>query len=390
MAETIDVLVVGGGIIGLAIARETARAGLRTTLLERGEPGCEASTAAAGMLGAQVDAEPGDPLLAICLASRELYPAFARQIASESGIDPCLMDHGTIEVARDEDEMARLLARHAFQRELGLPVERLDRRGLLRLEPSLDETIAGGLFLPSDRSIDNALLVRGLRISAERSGARLRTGIAVDRLVLEAGRVAGVEAKGERIRSGAVVVAAGAWTGEISGDGVPPLPSHPVRGQMVALSARTPRHIVCGGGRYLVPRSDGRVLVGSTMERVGFDRRVTAAAVESLVLAAAALVPRLRGAPVRATWAGLRPACEDGLPAIGAGPAAGLYYACGHLRNGILLAPITARLMLEVIRGGPSDPMLARFDPRRFAGRNASISAPSGAPPSPAAPGSRP
>jgi glycine oxidase len=390
MAPALDVIVVGGGIIGLAVARETARAGLRTCLFEKSEPGGEASTAAAGMLGAQIDAEPGDPLLSICLASRDLYPAFAGQIEEESGIDPRLMDHGTIEIARDEDEMSRLLARHAAQKEMGLPVEPLDRRDLLRLEPALDGRLAGGLFLPADRSIDNVLLVRGLEIAAEKGGARLRAGLSVDRLIVEEGRVAGVEASGERVRSGAVVVAAGAWTGDLSGDGVPPLPSHPVRGQMVALAARAPGHIICGDGRYLVPRSDGRVLVGSTMERVGFDRRVTAEVVESLVLAAAVLVPRLRGAPVLATWAGLRPACADGLPAIGAGPVAGLYYACGHLRNGILLAPITARLMLGLLRGEPPDPILAPFDPRRFAARDGSVSETSAAPSSPAAPGSRP
>ena len=367
MAGGAEVVIVGGGIIGLAIAREAARAGMRVVLLERGTPGCEASSAAAGILSAQLEAEASDPLLSLCLASRDLYPEFARRVASESGLDPRLMDHGTMVVARGPEAARRLERQYAFQRAAGLPADLLDRDGARRREGSLAESVEAALFLPRDTSIDNALLVRALATAAAKAGARLRDGVTASRLVVESGRVAGIEAGGERLAARAVVIAAGAWTGSIAGEGIPSLPSHPVRGQMIALASSVPRHIVVDDACYLVPRHDGRVLVGSTMERVGFDKGVTAEAVAALTSAAIALVPALGAAVFREAWAGLRPATDDGLPAIGPGPAPGLFYACGHLRNGILLAPITARLVVALLRGEAPAIDLTPFDPRRFA-----------------------
>lgn len=387
MAGTSDVIIVGGGIIGLAIAREAARAGLSVTLFEKGEPGCEASSAAAGMLCPQVHASAGDPLMPLALASRDLYADFAAAVRAESGVDPRLLDHGTLVTARDEREAAGLDRQHAFQRTAGLACERLDRRGALKLEPALGDDIEGALFLPRDPSIDNAILVRGLAAAAARAGARIRSGAAVTRLRLEGGRIAGVEARGERCAGGAVVVAAGAWTETIGADGLAPVPSHPVRGQIVCLASDVPRRAIFDERCYLVPRGDGRILIGSTMERAGFDKRVTAAALAELTAAAVALVPALRGAAFREAWAGLRPATPDDLPAIGPGPAEGLFYACGHLRNGILLAPITARIVVRLLRGEAAGFDLAPFDPRRFErGRGVTSS---GGPSSPAGPGSR-
>src|SRR6267143_2781176 len=230
-----DVIVVGGGIIGLAIAREAACAGMRVRLLESGEIGREASSAAAGLLGPQLGADHPDPLLSLCLASRDLYPAFVREVAEESGIDPALLEEGTLVVARCGSDVEALDRQCAFQRSIGLSAERLRGEALRRLEPSVNEEWAEGLYLPRDRSVDSALLVRGLERAAERRGARLRRGARVARLVVESGRVVGVQARGDRVSAGAVVIAAGAWSEEIAGAGVPALPSHPVRGQIVCL-----------------------------------------------------------------------------------------------------------------------------------------------------------
>lgn len=376
-----DVIVVGGGIIGVSIAREAARSGLRVRLFERGEIGCEASSAAAGLLGPQIELESGDPLQALGLASRDLYPEFAGSIAEESGLDPCLLEQGTLVLPRGAAEIEAIDRQAAFQRSLGLPAERVGGQALRRLEPSLHPDLTEGLYLPRDCSVDNVLLVRGLARAAARAGARLVQGARIDRLLVEGGHVTGVGAGGDTFQAGAVVIAAGAWSQEIGGEGVTPLPTHPVRGQMVCLGpSAVPVHPLHATACYLVPRRDGRILVGSTMERAGFEKRVTASGLSTIAAAAIAVVPALAEAPFHSAWAGLRPACEDGLPAIGRGGASGLIYACGHLRNGILLAPITAQVVGRLLRGEDPGIDLARFDPRRFEAAALSGAAPPGWP----------
>jgi glycine oxidase len=364
-----DVVVVGGGIIGLAVAREAARAGLAVRLLERGRPGCEASGAAAGMLSAQADAARDEPLLRLGLASRDLYPEFAGAVRDESGVDPELRGEGTILLARSSRDLEAIQRAAAFQRGLGLPAERLAAEDLRRLEPGLSPEYAGGVLLPRDVSIDNVRLVRGLAVAAERAGAEVEIGSTVTGLIVGGGTVTGVTTLSGRVGAGAVVVAAGAWSGGIAGEGVPAPASHPVRGQIVCLDGlRAPfRHVLVEGERYLVRRGDGRVLAGSTAERCGFDRSVTGGALAALAVAAVSIVPALAAAPFRAAWAGLRPASDDGLPLIGPAPTRGLLYACGHFRNGILLAPITAHLLARLFTGAPPGIDLAPFDPARFA-----------------------
>jgi len=362
-----DVVVVGGGIIGCAIAREAARAGLRVHLLEKGAIGGEASGAAAGLLCPQAEADPDDPLFGIGLASRDLYPEFVRQVAEESGIDPALSERGTLLLARPGPEADGLDRTAASQRALGLAAERLSGEPLRRMEPGVHPDWSEGLYLPRDWSIDNAVLMRALEVSAARGGARIQSGVRVDRFLVEGGRVAGVMAGGERVRAGAVVVAAGAWTSDIGGPGIPPLPSSPVRGQIVCFGpAPAPAGALYTHGFYLVPRRDGRVLAGSTMERAGFDKSVTGSGLASLSASALALVPALGGAPLHSVWAGLRPATPDERPAIGRAQAPGLLYACGHLRSGILLAPLTARVIGRLLREEDPGMDLSPFDPRRF------------------------
>jgi glycine oxidase len=362
-----DVVVVGGGIIGCAIAREAARAGLRVRLLEKGAIGGEASGAAAGLLCPQAEANPHDPLFGFGLASRDLYPEFVRQVSEESGIDPARSERGTHVLARPGPEAEGLDRSAAAQRSFGLAAERLSGEALRRMEPGLHPDWSEGLYLPRDWSIDNVVLMRALQAAAARCGARLQAGARVDRLLVEDGRVAGVLAGGEHVRAGAVVVAAGAWTSDIGGPGVPPLPSSPVRGQIVCFGpAPAPALPLYAHGFYLVPRRDGRVLAGSTMERAGFDTSVTGSGLASLSASALALVPALGAAPLHSVWAGLRPATPDERPAIGRARAPGLLYACGHLRSGILLAPLTARLIGRLLREEDPGMDLSPFDPRRF------------------------
>jgi glycine oxidase len=364
-----DVVVVGGGIIGCAIAREAARAGLRVRLLEKSVIGGEASGAAAGLLSPQAEADRLDPLFQLCLASRDLFPDFARQVAEESGLDPALSERGTLVVARRGAEAESLDRRAFFQRSLGLAAERLGGEALRRMEPALHPDWSEGLYLPRDFTVDNILLVRALALAAARLGARLLSGARAERLVVESGRVVGVESGGERVRGGAVVVAAGAWSAEIAGPGVGPLPSHPVRGQIVCFGpSPVPAHPLFTHDCYLVPRRDGRVLAGSTMERAGFDKSVTGSGLAGLSASALALVPALSDAPFHSAWAGLRPATPDELPAIGRARTPGLLYACGHLRNGILLAPLTARVVTRLLADEDPGMDLSPFDPSRFPG----------------------
>ena len=394
MAMSTDVLVVGGGIIGLAIAREAARAGLSVHLLERGQPGGEASGASAGMLAAQFEAESPGPLLSLCLASRALYADLLPAIQSESGVDPGLQQGGALLIARDPVAAERLERSYTFQRAAGLEVARLAREEVIDLEPALAASrweIA--LRLPHDVSLDTTQLLRGLYLAALRAGAQVRTGAPAERLLVRNGRVVGAQAGSERFTAGAVVVAAGAWSGAVGGEGIPLLPTHPVRGQIVCLDPPAPiaRHILMTGSCYLVPRRDGRILTGSTMERVGFDKRVTASGIATLSSAAIDLVPALAQASFHSAWAGLRPATADDRPAIGHGPLPGLLYACGHLRNGIVLAPITARIIVKLLRGEEPGMDLAPFSPLRFApegGGRPSVSGLPG-PSSPAGPGNR-
>jgi glycine oxidase len=363
MKRSSDVLIVGGGIIGLAIAREAALAGLSVRLFEPGEPGGEASGAAAGMLGAQLEAEHHDPFTDLGLASRKLYDEFIASIREESGVDPNHRTQGTLVVACSPDEEEMLERRFTFQREARLEVERLDRTAMLQHEPGIGRSFGGGLMLPHDTSIEPPLFMRGLRLAAVRAGVDIRCGAPVSRLLSKNRRVVGAEVAGEVWVSGTVVMAAGAWSGAIEGEAITPPPTSPVKGQIVCLEAEpaTLRHLLWTTGLYLVPRGDGRIVIGSTSERIGFDRSVTAGALSSLIDRAVALIPAFSGAAFHSAWAGLRPAVPDGLPVIGPGAV-----ACGHFRHGILLAPITARIVVRLLRGENPEFDLAPFDPRRF------------------------
>jgi glycine oxidase len=364
---SVEVVVVGGGVIGCAVARSLAREGARVTVVDRGQPCGQASWAAAGMLAPQGEADRANPFLDLLLRSRDLFPALVEELRAETGIDVGYRTEGTIHVAACESEEARLKARFAWQRAAGLPVEALDVEDALRLEPALDPRIRCALFFPRDHQVDNRLLCRALEISAESAGVRFLTDSPARSLLLDG--IAGVVLEsGERLESDVVVLAAGAWSGTIGG--LPrPIPVTPVHGQMIGLRLSPPllRHVVGSGEGYLVPRADGRLIVGTTVERTGFRLAVTAGSVHRMLATALRTVPGLADQVIESEWSGLRPGTPDNLPILGFDPSAPrLIHATGHYRNGILLAPVTAEIVAALVAGREPGIDFAPFSADRF------------------------
>jgi glycine oxidase len=369
MSRAPDAIVVGGGLIGCLVARALADDGRRVTLFERGAGlGAKASTAAAGMLSPQMEwaedllVEGGDDvagrtdaMLDFCIAARERWPAFAAALEAETGRRIHYRDEGTLVVALTDAEAAELTGRALGQRRRGLRAEWLEPARVRALEPGISAAAAGALYIPDDRQVDpRSLMAAAAGALARRPAVRVETGAAVRAIVSAGGRARGVEVEGAGpAAADLVVLAAGAWSAGIAG--LPrPLAVRPVKGQMAALRpAPMPiRHVVGGRGAYCVPRDDGRVVVGATLEDAGFDEAVDPAAVDALIRAASAAVPALAEAAVESRWSGLRPGTADDLPILGADPdLAGLLYATGHYRNGILLGPLTAEVVAALARG---------------------------------------
>jgi glycine oxidase len=371
-----DVVVIGGGVIGLAIAWRACQRGLTVTVLERGEPGSGTSRVAAGMLGPIAEAAAGEePLLALGLASARAYPSFVDDLARSSdlhdiGYLPC----GTLLLARDADDAEALVRELELRRRLHLRVGRLRASEARRREPGLAPSLRLALDVPDDHAIDPRRLTAALPVAIRRAGGQVRERAPVAELTLAGeGRVQGVAlVDGTRLRCGQVVIAAGVWSTELGG--IPPharVPIHPVKGQI--LRAHDPAgpglltRVVRTAGRYVVPRGDGRYVIGGTMEERGFDTTVTAGAMFELLRDAIELVPGVSELVIDEFSAGLRPGTPDNLPVIGPGAVEGLHWATGHRRNGILLAPITAELVAGALAGEPLAALAEAFTPARFA-----------------------
>ncbi len=364
---TTDVAVIGGGVIGLAIAWRAAQRGHRVCVLERGALGAGASHVAAGMLAPVTEADAGElALLALGLRSARAWPDFAAELERAAGADPGLRRSGALVVARDADEAGALERELALRLDLGLDVRRLLPSAARRLEPALAPTVRLALDVPGDHAADPRALVLALAQAARRAGVTLRTGTVVERIEHSRdARVSGVGlAGGEVVRAARIVVAAGAWSGTI--DGLPPIPLRPVKGQILRL--RDPagggllERILRFEGGYLVPRGDGRYVLGATMEERGFDTSVTAGGLYELLRDAGELVPGVHEMVIDEMSAGLRPATPDNAPVLGAAEElAGLHWATGHHRNGILLAPVTADIVVDGFEraGGAADPAFA-------------------------------
>jgi glycine oxidase len=368
-AAVADVAIVGGGVMGCAIALRLAQRGLAVTVVERGIPGAEASSAAAGILGPQWEAEGAGPLLDLGLRSRALYAGFAAELRELSGIDIGFAKSGLLEVAFDEAGAQALATRWAWQRGRGLRGEMLDGGQVRAIEPHLGPAVRAGLRLPDEGHVNARALARALSQAAAIAGARFLQGHYVRRVVTAGDRVTGVELDGETLPAKTVVIAAGSWSSLVEGGGVPPPTVRPARGQMVAIEMRPPlfRHVIAAHGRgYLVPRLDGTVLAGSTLEMVGYRKEVTVAGLSQILAMVRALIPDLDHAPVVETWSNFRPYTDDHLPVLGRTGVEGLVLATGHYRYGILLTPITAQLITELITSGTATIDLTPFSVARF------------------------
>lgn len=363
------VLIVGGGVMGTSIAVELARTH-QVTVLERAIPGAEASSAAAGMLAPQLEAKSPGPMLELSLRSRGLYPAWAKQLSDESGVDCGYVESGGLQLAFDEAQAHDLEAMVAWQQATGLRATLLSGDEARGLEPNLSKEVVAAAHLPDDHQIDPRRLMQALSGTATKRGVAFRTGHA-RQLVLDGDTVRGVDLDGEQLLADLVILAAGAWTSLVPGAGIDANQLKPMRGQMVALSLRAPpltRFVKCGLG-YAVPRASGEVICGTTAEFVGFDKRVTAKGLASMLAQVIRMCPLLEEATFVESWAGLRPWTTDTLPFLGFSSLKQLLVASGHFRNGILLAPITAKLVGQLVRGERPSVELAPFRPDRFAAR---------------------
>lgn len=374
MSVAADVVVVGAGIVGMGVAWRLAEHGHRVLVLERERAGGGASRAAAGMLApaAEVQFEELD-LYRLGRESLRRWPAFARALEAASGRAVGYRDEGTLVVAVDRDDAEALRRLYRFQREQGVPVAWLSAAEALELEPFLSPRIAGAVHAPEDHQVDNRAVGEALRAVLQRAeGVVLREGVEVVAVEPDAARPAVRTAGGERLEARAVVLAAGAWLRDLAG--LPaPVPVRPVKGQMLALAMAEPfalRHVVRTPRAYLVPKADGRLVVGATAEEMGFDTTVTAGGVYRLLEGAVEAVPGVEELALVDTWAGLRPAARDHLPLLGFGAAPGVALAAGHYRHGILLAPVTAdevaRDVAAYLAGrAETSPWTAPFAPTR-------------------------
>jgi glycine oxidase len=367
-----DVVVVGGGVIGLGIAWRAAQAGLAVTVVDDWS-GRGASWAAAGMLAPVTEVHYGEQaLLRLNLEAAGRWPDFAAELEQAAGRPVGYRPAGTLAVARDADDNAALEDLYRFQLRCGLQVERLRSRECRRLEPGLAPSVRGGVLAPGDHRVDNRALVEALLVACQRVGVVLRPGWVAE-LAVEAERVVGVVlAAGERLAAGTVVLAAGCWSGGLGGlaaEALPPV--RPVKGQLLYLRgpAADPlcQRNVRGLEVYVVPRADGRVVVGATVEEQGFDTRMTAGAVHDLLRAALELLPDVAELELVETVVGLRPGSPDNAPMLGPAGPEGLVVATGHYRNGILLTPVTADAIAELLATGRVPEAIGPFQPGRFA-----------------------
>ena len=360
-AAMYDVIVIGGGIIGLSIAREIA--GRKSVLLlDRGATGQGTSRAAAGMLSPLSEADDQGPFFQLCRTSLAMYDRFIEELKKESGLDVAYSTEGLLALASSEDSAATLGRRYEWQRQAGFRVELLSARDIQQMEPLVTAPVVNALFMPDERSVAPRLLVNAVRESCFQRGVEIRTGVHVDAISPNT-----VHFAHTAMEASSIILASGVWSAEFGGV-KPPIPIAPRKGQILSLGMPIGafRRMIRWGSSYFVPRSTGELVVGATNEDVGFDSAVTPAGLGRLLADAQAISSRVGSYPILETWTGLRPATPDELPILGASAVPGVYYATGHYRNGILLAPITAAIMADIVEGREPSVNIKPYSPSRF------------------------
>jgi glycine oxidase len=380
LSKNQDILIVGGGIIGLSLARSLRKCGVdKITILEQNECGREASSAAAGILAPQAEADCADDFFRFCQESRDLYPQFAEDLFSETDVDVELDRTGTLYLAFTEKDAEELGNRYTWQKNANLSVEKLSAKEVLEIEPNVSSDVLFGLRFPLDWQVENRKIIEALIKLLPKQKGSVQKPVNSDgsfsgtarRLLLEGDRVMGVETDLGVLSAPIVVIASGAWTSLIEDkfNLLSDIKIKPMRGQMLAFNDNYKlfRHVIYSPRGYLVPRKNNRILVGATVEDVGFDSRTTGAGAASLLNTAFEIAPEFKNLSLKKTWAGLRPFAADGLPVLGAIPEIeNLFIATAHYRNGILLAPKTAEILADKIVGNVESKYLEIFNPRRF------------------------
>jgi glycine oxidase len=380
LSKNSEVLIIGGGVIGLSIARELRKrdAG-KITILERGAVGREASHAAAGMLAPQAETDEESDFFHLCDESNKLYPQFAEELLAETGISIELDRNGTLYLALTDDDVKQIRHRFAWQTKAGLNVEHLNANEARKLEPFVSPDVREALFFPNDWQVENRKLLVALQKFAELNRIEIVENAEVKNLLFENYKIVGAETESQNFFAPKIVLTAGAWTSLLSSwtvliksddMRVAHLPAvRPIRGQM--LSFRTAKRlfskVIYTPRGYIVPRADGRILSGATVEDVGFDKSMTESGIEFLRRNALEISPSLGNLEIYEKWAGLRPRAADGLPVLGTSSSfENLFLATAHYRNGILLAPLTAKILADAIVGNGESKYLKIFSPRRF------------------------
>lgn len=362
-----DAVIAGGGVIGGAIALELARAGLRVAVFDRQQPGQEASWASAGILSPAPESPGMVAMVPLGKASLTQYPEFVAQVEEISGKSTGFRPKGTLEALFSRDTKAELSTIIALHHGLGLRAEPLRAEDARELEPALSEEVEAAVLRPDEASVDNRLLTAAILEATKRSGAEIFGGNGVKGIWREGDRCSGLILKDERVESKWTIIAAGCFSAAIEG-AAPYAPVRPAKGQMVSLRADELKmeRVLWSEHIYLVPRNDGRIVAGATVEYAGFDKRTTAGGIEKILAGAIELAPGLANARIEETWAGLRPDSPDHRPILGPTDVDGLLMATGHFRSGILLTPITARLIREWITQQSVSVDWDRFSPLRF------------------------
>jgi glycine oxidase len=371
--DHIDVIIVGGGLIGCAIALRLARNKLRVAVFERSEPGCEASSAGAGMIAPQGETLQPDAFYDLCARSRDLYPEFVAEIEDASGQKVNFVDRGSLMVATTETGRAELAQIYERQIRAGLSLERLSPEGVHQSCPGLSQAIVEAVVIPGDHWLDNEALARSLHAACLSAGVIFNLHTSVNRFLAHKNRVQAIEtvADGQPTPSvcsaAAFVLAAGAWSGATVASLGLLLPVFPCRGQMVEFDGADDFPMTVRAGHYyIVPRSDGRIVAGSTMEYVGYEKQVTGEGLLSILQGVSSFAPILKRCRFRRAWAGLRPDTNDHRPVLGRGRFDNLIFATGHFRNGILLTPVTARLISDLLLSGSTSFPIDAYSPARF------------------------